>query len=347
MNSLHAYLNLQNGTKMVGSSFGAREDVSGELAFTTGMTGYTESLTDPSYTGQILIFSYPLIGNYGVEPMQFWESKKIHVRGVIVAQYNETPSHHASTEALAQWLQRERIPALAVNDTRALIQTIVRDGALNATITHGAHKLPYHDPNRDHLVREVSTATAYTEGNGAKHIVLIDCGVKRNIQRLLLARGVTVTTVPYDVDPVRDGIACDGVVISNVPGDPKMVVETIHTVKHILQRRIPVLGICLGNQILALATGGDTYKLAYGHRGQNHPCTEVGTKRSFLTTQNHGYAVGTMPRDFVPWFTNANDGTNEGIKHKRLPYMSVQFHPEASPGPMDTEWIFDQFLSQV
>lgn len=347
MRSIKAYLTLSDGTKYEAVSFGAHTDIAGEAAFTTGMTGYTESLTDPSYKGQILIFSYPLVGNYGVQPRHTWESGKIQTSGVVVSTYNETPSHWSNKTPLADWLIRENIPGIQVKDTRAIVQKIRDRGAMLATITFGEASMQMHDPNSENLAAQVSTKQVYIKGTGKRKIVLIDCGVKRNIQKHLLSRGVTVITVPYDYDPFATNMDFDGLLISNGPGDPKQVTETIRTVRTAIQRNTPTLGICLGNQILALAAGGDTFKLKFGHRGQNHPCILDGSKRCYLTTQNHGFAVGKVPKGFRTWFTNANDGTNEGIMHKSLPCMSVQFHPEANPGPTDTTWIFDEFIKRI
>ncbi len=347
MQPTRAYLTLSDGTQYEGVSFGAHTNIAGEVAFTTGMTGYTESLTDPSYKGQILIFSYPLMGNYGVQPKHAWESGKMQTAGIIVSTYNETPSHSSSNTPLASWLLQENIPAIQIRDTRAIIQRIRDHGAMLATLTHGRGKLEMHDPNTENLAAQVSTLKMYIEGTGKHKILVIDCGVKRNIQRCLLSRDVTLITVPYNFDPFKSNIDFDGLLVSNGPGDPKQVTETIHIVRSAIQRKIPTLGICLGNQILALAAGGDTYKLKFGHRGQNQPCVLDGTKKCYLTTQNHGFAVGKIPKGFGPWFTNANDGTNEGIIHDKLPFMSVQFHPEANPGPTDTEWIFDEFIKRI
>ncbi len=347
MQSIRAYLTLSDGTKYEGISFGAHTNVAGEAAFTTGMTGYTESLTDPSYKGQILIFSYPLIGNYGVQPRHTWESGRIQTAGIVVSTYNETPSHWSSKSPLASWLVKENIPAIQIKDTRAIIQRMRDRGAMLATLTFGKSRLEMHDPNSENLAAQVSTKQMYIEGTGKHKIVLVDCGVKRNIQRCLLSRDVTLITVPYNYNPFSANMDFDGLLISNGPGDPKQVTETIRTVRTAIQRKVPTLGICLGNQILALAAGGDTYKLKFGHRGQNQPCSLDGTKKCYLTTQNHGFAVGKIPKGFRAWFTNANDGTNEGIVHEKLPFLSVQFHPEANPGPTDTEWIFDEFIENI
>ncbi len=338
----------KDGVVFEGVSFGKPISVAGEIVFTTGMVGYPESLTDPSYEGQILIFTYPLLGNYGVPDRAHWESKRIHVAGVIVSHYVDTPSHPTSTMTLGEWLRREGVPALEIKDTRALAQKIRGEGAMLGKILTGGKNIPFDDPNRRNLVNEVSIKRVTSEGRGTRTVALIDCGVKENIRRNLLARGARVLTVPWNY-PIfkKDAPAFDAIVISNGPGDPMMARATIANVREALLQKVPMLGICLGNQILALAAGGTTYKLKFGHRGQNQPCRLIGTNRSYLTTQNHGFAVKRIPRGFRPWFVNANDGTNEGLIHERLPFMSTQFHPEASPGPLDTGWIFDYFLERI
>ncbi|MBI4973150.1 glutamine-hydrolyzing carbamoyl-phosphate synthase small subunit [Candidatus Roizmanbacteria bacterium] len=345
---INPILEFQNGIIFKGKSFGYEGFTSGEIAFATGMTGYPESLTDPSYKGQILVLTYPIIGNYGVQDLSSWESSHIQISGLIVSIYNETPSHHKSIYLLAEWLEREKIPALEISDTRLITQTIRDKGSSLVRIIINDNNIPrFHDPNEDNLVALVSSKKVLTEGQGKKHIVLIDCGIKENIRREFLKRDVKLTTVPWDFDIFSEMKSFDGLFISNGPGDPKIVSQTIETVKKALQKKVPTFGICLGNQILALAAGGDTYKLKFGHRGQNQPCYEVGTRRCYITTQNHGFAVGRIPKGFSPWFINANDGTNEGIKHDSLPFFSVQFHPEACPGPMDTLWLFDYFLKAL
>lgn len=339
-------LTLQDNTALEGISFGYPEPASGEVVFATGMVGYPQAITDPSFEGQILVMTYPLIGNYGVPQKSLWESERIHLKGLIVSTYNETPSHYESTQTLASWLKKEKIPGLIIKDTRFLAQHIRDSGAQLGKITFGKDVL-FYDPNTENLVAKVSQTKVTREGKGKTKIILIDCGAKKNIQRCLVKRNVEVITVPWDFDIFNANIAFDGLVISNGPGDPKMADQTIATVKKALSRKVPTLGICLGNQILCLAAGGDTYKLKFGHRSQNQPCLLKNSEKCFITTQNHGFAVGKIPPGFRPWFVNANDQTNEGIIHTKYPFMSVQFHPEATPGPVDTEWIFDYFLKQL
>jgi carbamoyl-phosphate synthase small subunit len=338
---------LEDKTEVLGESFGAQTPNAGEVVFATGMMGYPESLTDPSYKGQILILTYPIIGNYGVPDKKFWESDKIMVSGLIVSTYNDTPSHFQSKKTLAQWFKEENVPLLEIKDTRFLTQKIREKGTMLGKIIF-AKDIPYFDPNIVNLVDQVSIKKSNLIKGGLKTVLLVDCGAKRNIQRALLKRGVNVLTVPWDFDPfAKNTEKFDAIVVSNGPGNPKMAIATIQTVKKAMEKKIPILGICLGNQILALAAGGDTKKLKYGHRSQNQPCIMEGSKRCFITTQNHGFAVSKIPTGFKPWFTNANDSTNEGIIHKTLPFMSVQFHPEATPGPQDTDWVFDYFLEKI
>lgn len=344
---MKAKLIFKDGTEIEGVSFGYEKPVAGEIVFTTGMVGYPESLTDPSYKGQILVFTYPLLGNYGVPIQKYWESQSIKTTAIVVSSYIDTPSHYSSKLSLGAWLKRENIPGLIISDTRFLTKKIRMQGAMLAKIVFEDTDISFYDPNLDNLVSQVSTDKTKVDGKGKKTVVLIDCGLKENIRRSLIDRDLKVITVPWNYCPMVEKIKFDAVVISNGPGDPKVVKETIKNVEKILSQKIPVLGICLGNQILALAAGGDTYKLKFGHRGQNQPCVETGTKRCFLTTQNHGFAIGKIPKGFKPWFVNGNDGTNEGMMHEKYPFMSVQFHPEACPGPTDTDWVFDEFLAKV
>ena len=340
---------LEDGSVFEGQSFGASTSIAGEVVFSTGMVGYPESLTDPSYLGQILILTYPLIGSYGVPDKKYWESDSIKVSGLIVSNYIDTPSHFQSKMTLSSWLKKEGIPAIEVTDTRMLTQTIRTKGTSLGKIIFADKDVPFYDPNKENLVTRVSTlGVDYvgTRGKKQKTILLIDCGAKKNIERCLIRRGVRVLTVPWDFDPFNNNVHFDAIVISNGPGDPKMADKTIQTIKKALDKKIPILGVCLGHQLLTLAAGGDTKKLKFGHRSQNQPCIMEGSKRCFITTQNHGFEVHKIPHGFKPWFTNANDGSNEGMIHKTLPIMSVQFHPEANPGPNDTEWVFDYFLEK-
>jgi len=343
---MNAYLVFSDGTKCEGRSFGYEKSVAGEIAFSTSMMGYPESLTDPSYRGQILTLSYPLIGNYGVPKKELWESGHIHVRGLIVSHYSLYPSHFQSTMSLSDWLIAEQIPALEIPDTRFIVKKIRDEGAALVKIEFD-EKIDFVDPNKDNLVAEVSTKKVEVLGKGKHKIILVDCGVKQNIIRELLKRDVTIIRVPWDYDFIDEGIEYDGVLVSNGPGDPKKVQKTIEIVKKALKKGKPLFGICLGNQILALASGGDTYKLPFGHRGQNQPCELIGSDKCYITTQNHGFAIGKVPSGFRPWFMNSNDKTNEGIIHNSLPFMSVQFHPESAPGPYDTQWLFDTFIQAI
>ncbi|HXR66436.1 MAG TPA: glutamine-hydrolyzing carbamoyl-phosphate synthase small subunit [Ktedonobacteraceae bacterium] len=339
---------LEDGTQFEGTSFGSDTSIGGEVVFCTGMVGYPEAITDASYTGQILVMTYPIIGNYGVPESSLWEDDHIHIAGLIVSNYIDTPSHIQSTMNLGTWLKREDIPALEIKDTRRLTQHIRTHGTMLGKIVFD-EDIPFYDPDLENLVARVSTNTVQMQGAGETTIVLIDCGAKRNITRCLLARGVRLITVPWDYDLFAPDLdfTFDGILVSNGPGNPKLATKTIETLRVAMERRVPVMGICLGHQLLALAAGGDTYKLKFGHRSQNQPCLLEESKRCYITTQNHSFAVGTLPEGFKPWFINANDGSNEGIHHQELPFFSVQFHPESMPGPIDTDWLFDYFLERV
>lgn len=342
---------LEDGTCFQGFSFGREKSVFGEVVFNTGLVGYNESLTDPSYKGQILVFTYPLIGNYGVpqEKKEYnlstsFESDRIHVSGAVVSTYSSSSDHWNSVKSLSQWLREQDIPSLQGIDTRALTQRLRTKGAMLGKIVF--EKEPdFYDPNKDNLVEKVSISQpgAYNP-QGKIKVIVVDCGAKNNIIRSLVKRNCCVIRVPWDYDFFH--YSFDGVLVSNGPGDPKMCPQTVSLIRKCLEKEIPTFGVCLGHQILALAAGANTYKLKYGHRSQNQPCLQVGTKRCFITSQNHGYAVETdsLPSGWIPWFVNINDNTNEGIKHESKPFLSVQFHPEHSPGPVDTEFLFDTFL---
>ncbi len=344
----YGQLVLEDGTTFVGKSFGYTQGQAGEVVFSTGMVGYPEALTDASFSGQLLVLTYPLTGNYGVPQAAAWEDDHIHVSGLIVSNYIDTPFHAQSTMTLSTWLKQEHIPALEIKDTRLLTQHIRQHGAMLGKIVFD-EDMPFYDPNQENLIERVSTKQVTKAGTGTKTIALLDCGAKRNIARCLLKRGIQLITVPWDWDlfATTNDFHFDGMIVSNGPGNPKYAQKTIQTIRTALEHNIPTLGICMGNQLLTLAAGGDTYKMKFGHRSQNQPCVMQGTQRCYITTQNHGYAVGELPPDFAPWFVNANDGSNEGIKHTSRPFMSVQFHPEAAPGPTDTEWVFDYFLEQI
>ncbi len=352
---MDAKLILADGSVYIGKAFGSLKSVAGEVVFNTGMVGYPECLTDPSYKGQILVLTYPLIGNYGVPSdrteeaslSEYFESNKIHIAGLIVSQHSVDFSHWSGFTNLDTWLKQHEIPGLWSLDTRYLTQKLREHGVMLGKIIVQDQQLDFFDPNQQNLVAKVSRVKPQDFGKGKKRVLLVDCGCKYNIVRSLVKRNLAVRVVPWNWDLGQEDF--DGVVISNGPGDPKMCAATIQQVKKLLREGRPILGICLGHQVLALAAGADTYKLKYGHRGQNQPCIMVGSKRCYITSQNHGYAVdeNSLSDDWEPWFFNANDGTNEGIRHRSRPFMSVQFHPEANPGPVDTQFIFDEFVSML
>lgn len=348
---------LKDGNIFKGYSFGAERSTSGEVVFNTGMVGYPETLTDPSYCGQILVLTYPLIGNYGIPDettvnglLKNFESDKIHLKGLIISDYSAEYSHWNAVKSLDRWLKEHNIPGVYGIDTRAVTKSIREHGVMSGKLVienDNPQELKFDNPNQRNLVAEVSTIEKVIYGKGKNKILLIDCGAKNNIIRCLLKLDTTVIKVPWDHDITNEKY--DGLLISNGPGDPLKYRVLINTVKKALKRNKPIFGICLGNQILGIAAGAKTYKLKYGHRSQNQPCLEIGTKRCYITSQNHGYAIDdiTIPNDWEVWFKNLNDGTNEGIRHISKPFFSVQFHPEAAPGPTDTEFLFDRFLEIV
>jgi len=350
-NNNSSKLILEDGSIFHGYSFGTENAVAGEVVFNTGMIGYPESLTDPSYRGQILVLTYPLIGNYGIPSeekednlLKHFESDRIRIQGLILADYSDEYSHWNAKESLSKWMKRHNIPGLYGIDTRELTKKLRHNGTMLGKIVHNNEQIPFEDPNKRNLVAEVSVKTPIVYKKGKKKIVIIDCGTKNSIIRAFLRRNLTVIRVPWDYDFLAE--KPDGIIISNGPGDPMKCLEAIENVRGALHKNIPILGICLGSQILGLAAGANTYKLKYGHRSQNQPCVEVGTKRCYITPQNHGYTVNTdtLPEDWREWFYNNNDRTNEGIVHISKPFFGTQFHPEASPGPDDTEFLFNMFL---
>ncbi len=345
---------LEDGTRFEGKSFGYEKSIAGEVVFYTAMTGYPESLTDPSYTGQILVSTYPLIGNYGVPSdlekegiHEYYESKKVHVSGLIISDYSEEYSHWNAKKSLGAWLKEWQVPGLSGIDTRALTKILREKGSMLGKIEFEEDKVNFYDPNKENLVALASTTTREVYGSGEYKVVLVDCGVKNNIIRCLLRRNATVIRVPWDYDYTGEDF--DGIFISNGPGDPAMCDKTVGYLAKAMEIGKPIMGICLGNQLLARAAGGDTYKLKYGHRSHNQPVLLTGTDRCFITSQNHGYAVATetLPDDWEPLFINVNDQTNEGIRHKSKPFFSTQFHPEASSGPVDTDYLFDEFIGNI
>ncbi|MCF7844362.1 MAG: glutamine-hydrolyzing carbamoyl-phosphate synthase small subunit [Kiritimatiellales bacterium] len=387
---------LSDGTTFSGQPFGFLGDSDGEVVFNTGMAGYVESLTDPSYRGQILTFTYPLIGNYGVPSAEsnewpagrssqsegwgfseHFESEAIHVRGVVVTQQSPDFSHYKAVSSLSNWMEHHKIPGITGIDTRALTKKLREHGVMLGRIVQDGselriknEELRIEDPNLSNLVDEVSVKEVKTYEPNTPHptpnaptVAVFDCGIKNDILRSFLKRGVTVHRIPWNFDLEASDLEYDAVFISNGPGDPKMCKETIAQVANSIQKGIPTFGICLGTQILALAVGGDTYKLKYGHRGVNQPCIEHAPtlspsptgggehsvkpgQKCIITSQNHGFAVDekSLPADWKVWFTNANDGTVEGIRHESGKFFAVQFHPEATPGPEDANYLFDEFL---
>ena len=362
-----AVLILEDGTILPGMGFGAEKTITGEVVFNTGMVGYPESLTDPSYFGQILVQTWPLVGNYGVArreisdpfgvPLHF-ESDRVQVSGYVISEL-ESPSHWSARESLSEWLADNGVPGIAGIDTRELTKKLRIQGTMLGQLSVGSSSTleqltkgakSIQDPNALDLVGRVSIREEreYNVGVGPR-VVVIDCGTKLGILRNLLARGLNVVHVPYDT-PAREILAMEpaGVVISNGPGDPKKCTTTIESVRSLLETDLPIFGICLGTQLLALSAGGETYKLKFGHRAQNHPCGYVTTGRVYITTQNHGYTVDEKSlEDFEVSFVNLNDKTVEGIRHKRKKISGVQFHPEASPGPYETGFLFDDFAKSV
>jgi carbamoyl-phosphate synthase small subunit len=352
---------LEDGTEYDGTSFGAVCPVVGEVVFTTAMSGYVEALTDPSFRGQILVLTYPLAGNYGVPAARPpgtidgpFESDRIQVQGLVVQHAIGRPSHHAAARTLGEWLSSEGIPAVTGIDTRTLTRRLREHGTMRGWLLPGdrpleeARRAAKGVEMRRELFQLVAPAAPIRLGNGdGPHILVVDAGLKDNLARSLLRRGATVTRAPWHADLAALANEADGVLIGNGPGDPKDLGELVEQVRGLLKRpMLPIFGVCLGHQILGLAAGGDTFKLPYGHRGVNQPVQEIGTRRCFVTSQNHGYAVSesSLPRDWEPWFVNLNDGTNEGIRARFKPVFSVQFHPDATPGPRDTGFLFDEFL---
>jgi carbamoyl-phosphate synthase small subunit len=355
MNKKKMKLILENGREFQGYSFGAERPVSGEVVFNTAMAGYPESITDPSYEGQILVLTYPLIGNYGVpeslredDLLKHFESEHIHIKGLIISDYSFRYSHWSAKISLSQWLKANDVPGIYGVDTRALTKILREKGSMLGKMAgENLKDIDYYDPNQENLVAKVSTKSKMVYGKGKYKILLIDCGVKYNIIRCLLKRNTTILRVPWNHNILIEDY--DGLFISNGPGDPKQCQLVIQNIAKCFENSKPIFGICLGNQLMGLASGANTYKLKYGHRSHNQPVLQRGTNRAFITSQNHGYAIDndSLQSNWEPLFYNLNDGTNEGLKHKTKPFFSSQFHPEASSGPTDTEFLFDDFLEMI
>lgn len=346
---------LDDGTVFEGKSFGAEKASAGEVVFNTAMVGYPESLTDPSYLGQILVSTFPLVGNYGVPGdtftngiSDFYESERVQVSGFIVSDYSHDYSHWNAKKSLGEWLKENDVPGIYGIDTRELTKILREKGSMKGKIIFtDANEIDFIDPNLENQVAIASCKEVITYGNGEKTVVLVDCGVKHNIIRCLLKRNIKLVRVPWDYD--FNQLDWDGLFISNGPGNPDFCDITVQNIRKAMEGNKPICGICMGNQLLAKAGGATTYKLKYGHRSHNQPVKMVDSTKCFITSQNHGFAVAnaSLGSEWEPLFINLNDGTNEGIKHKSKPFFSAQFHPEAASGPTDTDFLFDMFIEKL
>ena len=345
---------LEDGQEFYGKHFGYYGNTAGEIVFNTAMTGYPESLTDPSYKGQILVATYPLIGNYGVPGrktkdnlLAFYESDQIHIQALVISEYSQEYSHWNAERSLDDWMRENKVPGIYGVDTRRLTQIIREKGSMKAKIVIPDQDLDFVDTENVNWVAQVSIPNKEVYGQGSYKVLLVDCGVKNNIIRRLLKQDVQVIRVPWDYDFSKDKY--DGLFISNGPGDPVQCKTTIKHLKVAMDEDKPIFGICLGHQLLSLAAGASTYKLKYGHRSHNQPVLYQPQQKAYITSQNHGYAVDdkTLGSDWEPTFINLNDQTNEGVRHKFKPIFSTQFHPEASGGPTDTDFLFDDFMQMI
>ncbi len=345
---MEAYLHLQNGKTFVGNLETAwTGDIAGEVVFFTGMTGYQEVLTDPSYKNQMIVFTYPLIGNYGINEVDF-ESKQPHVKAVIVYEAEETGHHYEAAYSLKQYLQKWNVPLLTHVDTRAVVKQIREHGAMPAVISTSRQAVVQMEERAP--VPLVSTSDVQTYGDGHMHVVLFDFGYKKSIVQSLIDHGCRVTVVPYNTTlQTVEQLDPDGVLLSNGPGDPKQLSHHLRNILSVIER-YPTLAICLGHQLVSLAYGGDTEKLPFGHRGANQPVYDTKTKKVLMTSQNHGYVVKAESLADTPLsirFINVNDGSVEGVVHETKPILCVQYHPEAHPGPNDTQFIFAEFVDMM
>ena len=347
---------LDDGSVFHGKSFGYEKATAGEVVFNTAMTGYPESLTDPSYSGQLMVLTYPLVGNYGVPPRTFeanglatfMESEKIHAEAIIVSDYSFEYSHWNAVESLGSWLKDEKVAGIYGIDTRELTKLLREKGSMKGKIVFdAADEIDFVDPNLINQVDIVSCKEVITYGNGSKKVVLVDCGVKHNIIRCLLKRDVTVIRVPWNYDFTN--MEYDGLFISNGPGDPDTCEAAVINIRKAMERNTPICGICMGNQLLAKAGGASIYKLKYGHRSHNQPVRMVGTERCFITSQNHGFAVDktSLPDNLKATHKSLFDQTLQGIERTDKEAFGFQGHPEASPGPNDVSSLFDRFVASM
>ncbi|WP_185877147.1 glutamine-hydrolyzing carbamoyl-phosphate synthase small subunit [Blattabacterium cuenoti] len=348
---------LEDGTKYNALSFGHQKSTSGEIVFNTAMTGYTESLTDPSYNSQILVFTYPMIGNYGVPPNslskkerihKFYESNKIHVSGLVVTYYSNHPYHYSMSKSLSEWLCENRVPGLYNIDCRSIAKKLRNNGGSALGKIFIDDDISFYDPSKYNLASKVSIKEKITYGDGEYKIILVDFGLKNNIIRCLLKRNCTLIRVPWNYDFNKEKY--DGLLLSNGPGNPTIYKKPIESIRIAMRREKPIFGICLGNQLLGIAAGGSTYRLLHAHRGHNQPVMSLDNGKSFVTSQNHGYVLdysSLLSKGWRVFFKNLNDNTCEGIIHNNKPFFSVQFHPEASGGPTDTDFLFDMFIDII
>ena len=353
---MKAYLILEDGTVFTGVSIGSAREVISEIVFNTSMTGYLEVLTDPSYAGQAVVMTYPLIGNYGIcrEDM---ESGRPWPDGYIVRELSRIPSNFRSEDTIQHFLEENDIPGICGIDTRALTKILREKGTMNGMITTKEYQdlsepiARMKEYRVTGVVKATTTKETYVLPGEGKKVALLDLGAKRNIARSLNERGCQVTVYPADT-PAEEILASnpDGIMLSNGPGDPAENVEIIREIRKLYESNVPIFAICLGHQLMALATGASTYKLKYGHRGGNHPVKDLETGRVYISSQNHGYAVDAEsldPNVAKPAFVNVNDGTNEGLKYVGKNIFTVQYHPEACPGPQDSSYLFDRFLKMM
>lgn len=353
---MKAFLILEDGTVFTGTSIGSTKEIISEIVFNTSMTGYLEVLTDPSYAGQTVVMTYPLIGNYGIchEDM---ESARPWPDGYIVRELSRIPSNFRSEDTIQNFLEKHDIPGIAGIDTRALTKILREKGTMNGMITTNENydieeilpKLKAYTTGK--VVEKVTCREKYVlEGDGPK-VALLDLGAKRNIARSLNQRGCQVTVYPALTSAEEILVSDpDGIMLSNGPGDPKECTTIIEEIRKLYQTDIPIFAICLGHQLMALANGADTHKMKYGHRGGNHPVKDLATSRVYISSQNHGYVVDTEnldPAVATPAFVNVNDGTNEGLSYTGKNIFTVQFHPEACPGPLDSGYLFDRFMKMM